>query len=62
MQKLRQASSFAFASLRDSGPFRYVVTADVDTMGENRDEGNAANWNTSGWSSSWLSTSTAALD
>lgn len=36
MQKLRQASSFAFASLRDSGPFRYVVTADVDTMGENR--------------------------
>jgi hypothetical protein len=52
VQKLRQ----------DSSPFRYVVTADVGTMGNNQDEGNAANWNTSGWSSSWLSISMAALD
>jgi len=63
VQKLGQASSFVFASLRGSGPFcYYVVTADVGTMGKNRDEGNTANWRISGWSSSWLSISMAVRD
>ena len=62
MQKLRQASSFFFALLRGSSPFRYDVTADVGTMEKKQDEGNATNWRMSGWPSSLLSTSTAALD
>jgi hypothetical protein len=46
--EVEKALQLRFCIARGSCAFRYVVPADVGTMGKNRDEGDTANWRMSG--------------